>query len=307
MATDNGAFVSDADIALYDRQIRLWGFDAQRRLQSGQVLLVELTGVQTEIAKNLVLAGVGHVTLLGNHKPQPRHLATQFLVRCEDDGAEPKSREEEALPRLHELNPRVDIHAETGSLFDGRDLESFLSRFQLVCLSSVVDFTQEQLEQLDDICRRKAISFVIADVAGMLGFSIIDTDGHRFGKPDSLQTWKCSSLPGLLAANWTGPAYRQASPLLFAVLAFLQAKKRGDDEELQQLCLAKGLTDARKLPTELYARLAATIGREFSPVCAILGGIVGQEIITILSGQEEPLPNVFLYNGLTGDGINYSL
>jgi len=37
---------------------------------------------------------------------------------------------------------------------------------------------------------------------------------------------------------------------------------------------------------------------EISPVCAITGGFLGQEIIKIISNEEEPYKNFFVYNGL---------
>jgi ubiquitin-like 1-activating enzyme E1 A len=45
------------------------------------------------------------------------------------------------------------------------------------------------------------------------------------------------------------------------------------------------------------------VGTELSPVCALVGGIVAQEIIKLVSGNDAPLQNIFLYNGLDGDGI----
>ena len=36
--------ISEAEAALYDRQIRLWGLDAQRRLRAANVFLAGLKG-----------------------------------------------------------------------------------------------------------------------------------------------------------------------------------------------------------------------------------------------------------------------
>ena len=48
----------------YDRQVRLWGHDAQQMLQRSRVFFVGLeSGVAAETAKNVVLAGVGQVIL----------------------------------------------------------------------------------------------------------------------------------------------------------------------------------------------------------------------------------------------------
>jgi ubiquitin-like 1-activating enzyme E1 A len=41
--------VSNEEAELYDRQIRLWGLEAQTRMQSCKVLVVGLRGVHTEV------------------------------------------------------------------------------------------------------------------------------------------------------------------------------------------------------------------------------------------------------------------
>eukprot|EP00560_Eucampia_antarctica_P005158 CAMPEP_0197840898 /NCGR_PEP_ID=MMETSP1437-20131217/45870_1 /TAXON_ID=49252 ORGANISM="Eucampia antarctica, Strain CCMP1452" /NCGR_SAMPLE_ID=MMETSP1437 /ASSEMBLY_ACC=CAM_ASM_001096 /LENGTH=431 /DNA_ID=CAMNT_0043450575 /DNA_START=63 /DNA_END=1354 /DNA_ORIENTATION=+ len=43
---------------VYDRQIRLWGAEAQNKIRDTKVLYVHMSGVSSEILKNLVLAGV---------------------------------------------------------------------------------------------------------------------------------------------------------------------------------------------------------------------------------------------------------
>ena len=47
--------------ARYDRQIRVWGAEAQSRLQNAKVLVVGLNGLHPELVKNIVLAGVSVV------------------------------------------------------------------------------------------------------------------------------------------------------------------------------------------------------------------------------------------------------
>ena len=55
--------INQEDAALYDRQIRLWGAASQQRIFEARVLLVGLTGVGAEVVKNLVLAGIGTLTV----------------------------------------------------------------------------------------------------------------------------------------------------------------------------------------------------------------------------------------------------
>jgi len=59
--------LTDEEAKVYDRQIRLWGVEAQQRMRSSKILLMgHIAGTAIEIAKNLVLAGVGAVVLSDN-------------------------------------------------------------------------------------------------------------------------------------------------------------------------------------------------------------------------------------------------
>ena len=70
---------------VYDRQIRLWGVEAQSRMQKSTVLLLGLSGIHTEACKNLVLAGV-NVTVNDDQLVRPQDLGCQFFVKEIDIG-----------------------------------------------------------------------------------------------------------------------------------------------------------------------------------------------------------------------------
>ena len=69
----------------YDRQIRLWGVEAQSRMQRTQVLVCGLRGLHVETVKNLVLAGVG-VTLLDHARVEASDLQYNFFLTAHDVG-----------------------------------------------------------------------------------------------------------------------------------------------------------------------------------------------------------------------------
>jgi amyloid beta precursor protein binding protein 1 len=47
----------------YDRQIRLWGHNGQKKLSEAKVALLGSSGAGVEALKNVVLPGVGHVDI----------------------------------------------------------------------------------------------------------------------------------------------------------------------------------------------------------------------------------------------------
>jgi ubiquitin-like 1-activating enzyme E1 A len=41
---------------------------------------------------------------------------------------------------------------------------------------------------------------------------------------------------------------------------------------------------------------------ELSPVCAVMGGIIGQEVFKSISGKDETIENYFFFSGLGMEG-----
>ena len=44
------------------------------------------------------------------------------------------------------------------------------------------------------------------------------------------------------------------------------------------------------------------MGHEFSPVCAVIGGVLAQDMLKALSRREQPITNLFVFDGNTGKG-----
>src|SRR5271170_6991069 len=78
--------LSADEIALYDRQLRLWGIEAQNRMRKANVLLITMKALGNEVAKNLVLAGIGSLTVVDPDVVSEEDLASQFFVTEEDIG-----------------------------------------------------------------------------------------------------------------------------------------------------------------------------------------------------------------------------
>jgi ubiquitin-like 1-activating enzyme E1 A len=78
--------VTADEIALYDRQIRLWGVKAQEKIRTANILLVSIKALANEIAKNLVLAGIGSITLADHENVSEDDLGAQFFISDADVG-----------------------------------------------------------------------------------------------------------------------------------------------------------------------------------------------------------------------------
>ena len=59
------------------------------------------------------------------------------------------------------------------------------------------------------------------------------------------------------------------------------------------------------LPEETLQALGKAGMAQLAPVCAILGGILGNEIIKVISGKAEPANNTILFDGKTCKALTF--
>ncbi|CZT21272.1 related to NEDD8-activating enzyme E1 regulatory subunit [Ramularia collo-cygni] len=165
--------LSAEEMAQYDRQIRLWGAEAQQRIRSANILLISLRALGTEIAKNLTLAGVESLTIVDEGLVVEEDLGAQFFVREEDIG---KPRAESAIPRIQELNPRVKVRS-------GGSLQNLLGRVEAFSAYDCIIACDHDLMTLSGInaaARVASRPFYAAGIHGFYGYIFADLVGHEF-------------------------------------------------------------------------------------------------------------------------------
>ncbi|XP_065396662.1 ubiquitin-like modifier-activating enzyme 7 isoform X3 [Macaca fascicularis] len=146
------------DEELYSRQLYVLGSPAMQRIQGARVLVSGLQGLGAEVAKNLVLMGVGSLTL---HDPHPTcwsDLAAQFLLSERDLE---RSRAEASQELLAQLNRAVQVVVHTGDI-----TEDLLLDFQVVVLTAAK--LEEQLK-VGTLCHKHGVCFLAADTRGLVG------------------------------------------------------------------------------------------------------------------------------------------
>jgi len=134
MDPELSAELTEDETKLYDRQIRTWGLDSQKRLRSARfvgcnkrekikvmslnnllsrIVVAGMKGLGCEVAKNLVLAGVNHLVIVDHHDLSDEDLFSQFLAPQSCIG---RNRAESSLMRLQALNPRVNVSVDTADI-----------------------------------------------------------------------------------------------------------------------------------------------------------------------------------------------
>ncbi|XP_020572032.1 SUMO-activating enzyme subunit 1B-1-like isoform X2 [Phalaenopsis equestris] len=302
--------------ALYDRQIRVWGVDAQKRLSKANVLVSGLNGTVAEFCKNIVLAGIGSLTLMDDRLVNEDAIHANFFFTPEEAKHSRSSLAEVYCNSLREFNPMVHVSVEKGDLhhFDG----AFFDKFDVLVISCC---SLKDKKVINNKCRqrKKRIAFYTVECRDSCGEIFIDLQSYSYAQKKSNGTVECHleypSLEEAILTPWRDLP-RKTTKTYFAmrVLEYFESSQNrkpcqtsGSDLPLvlqlrKNLCDAQGL-DESHIPDLLLDRLVAAGSREHPPVCAILGGILGQEVIKAISGKGDPIKNFFYFDAADGKGI----
>eukprot|EP00668_Euglena_longa_P015862 GGOE01020036.1.p1 GENE.GGOE01020036.1~~GGOE01020036.1.p1 ORF type:complete len:1011 (-),score=303.01 GGOE01020036.1:145-3156(-) len=165
------------DESLYSRQVYVLGVEAMKKMSQSNILVVGLSGLGCEIAKNLILAGVASVTLYDESTVSWSDLSSHFYLAEGDIG---KNRVAACIDKLSQLNTYVAVRNLSGTLD-----EVALKRFQVVIY---VDHCTSKLEDTDAFCHANGIKFISVESRGLAGlifcdfgksFEVVDVDGEE--------------------------------------------------------------------------------------------------------------------------------
>ncbi|KAL7626748.1 E1 ubiquitin-activating protein aos1 [Parahypoxylon ruwenzoriense] len=168
----NGNSLSAEDIALYDRQLRLWGMEAQQKIQSASIVIITMKALANEIAKNLVLAGIGSLTVVDDQVVTEADLGAQFFLSEENIG---QNRAEAAVTQIQKLNPRVKVTADSGSIMNKG--ASFFGNFDIVIAT---DLSPTLLAFINTATRLHHRQFYAAGTHGFYGYIFCDLIEHDY-------------------------------------------------------------------------------------------------------------------------------
>ncbi|MCJ1481839.1 hypothetical protein MMC06_001998 [Schaereria dolodes] len=160
------------EIALYDRQIRLWGVKAQEKLRTADILLINFQALANEVAKNLVLAGIGSLTISDDQFVTDGDLGAQFFISEQHIGM---NRAEAARQEIQNLNPRVSLHVDTAPI-----LSKPPSFFQIFDIIIATTRSLDTLSTINASCRLCNRPFYAAGTHGFYGYIFADLISHDY-------------------------------------------------------------------------------------------------------------------------------
>uniref|UniRef100_M4C0D9 NEDD8-activating enzyme E1 regulatory subunit n=1 Tax=Hyaloperonospora arabidopsidis (strain Emoy2) TaxID=559515 RepID=M4C0D9_HYAAE len=148
----------------YDRQLRLWGLEGQRRLSHTHVLLLGSCATAAEALKNLVLPGVQRFTVVDDQFVTQADVTNNFFVSSDSIGM---SRSETVAKNVLELNSDVAGGARHVNVEHVLETEpQFLNPFDLVMATQL---NERGTLLLAELCRQKRRPLILMTVWGFLG------------------------------------------------------------------------------------------------------------------------------------------
>jgi len=181
LSTENNNVV---DEKLYSRQLYVMGHEAQRRMMSSSCLMIGVSGLGVEIAKNVILAGISGLTLYDPYDVNFYDLGGNFYCSESDIG---KNRSIVCKDKLAELNRYVKVESLDCEIsVEDMDWSTVLKDFSCVVIS--IPLPLKTLYTLNDICRANECGFIYTHTCSVFGqifcdfgdkFVVTDKDGEN--------------------------------------------------------------------------------------------------------------------------------
>ena len=332
---------------IYDRQIRLWGAEAQSKMSSCKVLYVNVTGTSSEILKNLILAGIRGAIADGRTYPDAlAETPTSFLPPAErtgkdtdhkdDDDDEPDQKRIKKMsvakaiqPHILELNPLLE-ECEINEQEIPSIPSDFFAKFDIVVASNI---GVQQAIRISKATTSHNGKFYMVHSFGLYACALIDLgEGHTYRKEIGkdklsgvLKLDPYTSLEDMLMQKKMGDVkdrwHKSGPPMVYtkyrAILNYCERKgtfptcTEESAVEFVELTRAflkeQGLESSYLGDEDDLKQLANTATADVSPVCAVMGGVLGNEVIKAISGKGEPANNMLLFDGMDGGCKSFAL
>jgi ubiquitin-like 1-activating enzyme E1 A len=299
---------------VYDRQIRLWGAESQAKMSQARVLYIHVTGINSEICKNLVLAGIA-ATLCDTRSMESVATTPSIFLPPPTKKTKYATVAQAVQPFIQELNPLLG---------DCPLLEKDVSE---LTQEDVQDFSVVIASQIPANLATKLAAwsqkFYMCDCFGMAGACLLDLGAGYEYRPEQGKTLldarpvdthvTLEQLMQVPLEHAVNRFHKQPPPTFVQYRCLLEyANQKGSwpseetsDEFLQ---VVETFVNADTHPTllnhpaltkEALVTLARQAKSEVAPICSVLGGIIGNEIIKVVSGKGEPANNTLLLDGTT--------
>ncbi|XP_050541810.1 SUMO-activating enzyme subunit 1 [Daktulosphaira vitifoliae] len=289
MAAENGDVQLTADERkVYDRQIRLWGYDAQKKLRTAKVLLIGLQGLGAEIAKNLILSGIHSITLKDHTDVSILDTCSQFLIGHD---SQERNRSKASVNAAQKLNPNVIVTADTSPIDDND--ENFVKSFHVVIATECSPVTYEKLNQH---CKKANVKLFVADVYGLFGYMFQDVGLNLSSYDTIFPNYKTKSP--VIESKRSAAYYLTSALLLFHCLYDRKPNPQDSEEDIDKLKSIISSLNGVDISDEYLSELFC----ELSPATSIVGAMVAQTATNSIMGNPIKNYNAYFYDHIEHQG-----
>ena len=204
---------------------------------------------------------------------------------------------------------------------------SFFEAFHVVSLLGG-DLCEQS--RISKICHAKGLKIYVSENCGFLSQIHADLNNHEFVevadggtvKSKAPKKMTCASFSDVIDSMQWGAVHKSmrwgippATLSMFVWKRFVQERGNAapssdaavvkDLDMFTSKCLASRGIDDDSLVLEIGAmarRALATSDVDLAPVCAVIGGVLAQDIVKVVSQHNEPIDTVFTFDGMTGEG-----
>ena len=149
----------------FERTLAAYGKNTQDKLQKMKVLVVNMRGVGSEIAKNMALSSPNLLTIIDENKITEDDFSFNWFVQKSDLG---KIRSTVMKQYLLEMNPFNTI---TEGSYDYLT-DEYIKQYDQMIATDILD--KEQLENWNNICRQNKVAFIASGCIGFFGWLFVD-------------------------------------------------------------------------------------------------------------------------------------
>ena len=249
---------------IYDRQIRVWGFEVQQKLSSSSLMVYNLDSVNFEIAKNCILSGLSLRLFQDNSLVTENDMSINLFIKDSDID---KNKAEVNQMILSGINTLVDV-----TLVDDIDNCSIL------CFSGGLS----EALRVNSICRGRNVPsyYIFKACKNVLIISDLAVDSSS-GLADII-----NSIP-----NYFLRTKRRVHTMFYSFLAVIYCQMHALEIESAPQCFI-----ARDILLEEGREILRTLGIDYIPSTTIAAGLVSQDIVTFLSKTSKTF-QVLLFDG----------
>jgi len=310
------------ELKVYDRQVRVWGLEKQKRMLQSKILFFSLEGTNSEVLKNCVLAGVGGCTIVEDSIVTQENVDSHFYLSPSHIG---QKWSEVALKYFHAMNPNVELEIRTKkSILED---ENALNGFTIVSMCNQdLDFQKKFSAK----CRELGIAYFYSRSCGLYATAFCDCIEFQWSKKimrerkqsavmdvDAMDVEQEDTEMEVRLSKNTYPSFESVceckiqklrkrtkfSPVLFiTVQAFEQALSSGSSitketivQNIQANCQARGMDAKEVVDVALIDKLLTTFDCNIGMVNAWLAGYISNSVITCIQRDDKHPPFFNIY------------